>query len=71
MGENSLSIILCVLVQGKHVKENLFNMFDAKHGKGIRAGFDLELTWGVLSRAHWPTRAQSRLTHRHEDLHKK
>jgi hypothetical protein len=26
-------------------------MFDAKHGKGITAGFDLELTYMMLSRA--------------------
>ena len=34
-----------------HRKEKVFIMFNAKHEKGIRAGFDLELTWAMLSRA--------------------
>uniref|UniRef100_A0ACD6AR54 Uncharacterized protein n=1 Tax=Avena sativa TaxID=4498 RepID=A0ACD6AR54_AVESA len=33
------------------MKEQFANMKDAKHAKGIRAGFDLELTCGMLSRA--------------------
>jgi hypothetical protein len=31
--------------------EKVFNMFDAKHVKGIRAGFKFELTSIMLSRA--------------------
>ena len=31
-------------LQKNHKKEKLFGMFNAKHGKGIRAGFDLVLT---------------------------
>ena len=38
-------------LQENHKKEKLFGMFNAKHGKGIRAGFDLELTCIMLSRA--------------------
>ena len=38
-------------VQTKYWKEQVFIIFDAKHGKGIRAGFDLELTSIMLSRA--------------------
>ena len=33
------------------MKEKLFNMFDAKHDEGIRAGFGLVLTYMMLSRA--------------------
>ena len=45
------TLILSTCLQENHRKEQLFNMFDAKHGKGIRAGFDLELTIIMLSRA--------------------
>ena len=45
------SLILSTCLQENHKKEQLFHMFGAKHGKGIRAGFDLELTSIMLSRA--------------------
>ena len=45
------TLILSTCLQENHRKEQLFNMFDAKHGQGIRAGFDLELTSIMLSRA--------------------
>jgi hypothetical protein len=38
-------------LQRNLMEEKLFNKFDAKHEKGIRAGFDLELTSNMLSRA--------------------
>ena len=45
------SLILSTCLQENHKKEQLVHMFDAKHGKGIRAGFDLELTIIMLSSA--------------------
>jgi hypothetical protein len=33
------------------MKEKFFNMFDAKHVRGMRVGFELELTSMMLSRA--------------------
>ena len=45
------SLILSTCLQENYKKEQLFNMFDANYGKGIRAGFDLELTSIMLSRA--------------------
>src|SRR4051794_30172970 len=42
------SFICSTCLQENHKKERVFNMFDAKHGKGIRAGFDLELTMIML-----------------------
>jgi hypothetical protein len=33
------------------MKDKLFKMFDAKHVRGIRAWFDVELMWIMLSRA--------------------
>ena len=45
------TLIVSTCLQRNHNKEQLFNMFDAKHGKGIRAGFDLELASIMLSRA--------------------
>ena len=44
-------IIPSTCLQSNHRKEQFANMKDAKHAKGIRAGFDLELTCGMLSRA--------------------
>ena len=44
-------IIPLTCSQSNHMKEQFANMKDAKHAKGIRAGFDLELTCGMLSRA--------------------
>src|SRR3954462_8527749 len=44
-------IITLKCLQANHRKEQFANMKDAKHAKGIRAGFDLELTCGMLSRA--------------------
>ena len=32
-------------------KEQLFNLFDAKHGKGNRGGKEPQLSWKILSRA--------------------
>ena len=43
--------ILSTCLQTNQRKEKLVDMFDAKHGKGIRAGSDLELTCMMLSRA--------------------
>ena len=49
-------------LQKNHKKEKLFGMFNAKHGKGIRAGFDLELTCLMLSIQY---EASSRFSKRH------
>ena len=35
------------------MKEKFFNMFDAKHAKGMRAEFGLVLTYMMLSRARF------------------
>src|SRR4051812_9335905 len=44
-------IIPSTCLQANHRKEQFFNMKDAKHAKGIKAGFNFELTCGMLSRA--------------------
>ena len=49
--QNMETLILSTCLQESHRKEQWFNMFDAKHGKGIRAGFDLEVTSIMLTRA--------------------
>ena len=41
VGNQQEESISCACLQANHRKQKLFGMFDAKHGKGIRAGFDL------------------------------
>jgi hypothetical protein len=38
-------------LQRKHIEGKVFNMFDAKHGKGMQVEFEFELTSIMLSRA--------------------
>jgi hypothetical protein len=38
-------------LQRNHMEEKFFNMFDAKHVKGKRVEFEIELTSIMLSRA--------------------
>jgi hypothetical protein len=38
-------------LQRNHIEEKVFNMFDAKHVKGMQVEFEFELTSIMLSRA--------------------